>query len=253
MEIGQLVLLMLVGCVGGILNVMAGGGSLIVMPLLYFMGLDGPLANGTNRVAILAQNFTAVASFFRKGYSDLKLSLFLTACALPGTALGAYLGTKLAGVWFERVLAGVMVGVMVLMATDRKPKVATHSTAPAATLTPRRYALAGLLMVVAGFYGGFIQAGVGFILMAILHRVLGLDLVRVNMHKVFIVGGYTVVALAIFAARGQVNWTLGLVLAVGNALGGYLGSLFTIAKGEKWIRIVLNVALAAMVIKLLLG
>jgi hypothetical protein len=107
-------------------------------------------------------------------------------------------------------------------------------------------------MVAAGFYGGFIQAGVGFILMAILHGVLGLDLVRVNMHKVLVVGIYTLAALIIFAVRGQVLWSVGLVLAIGNALGGWIATRLALKKGEGLIRWILYVTLVVMAIKLVL-
>ena len=107
-------------------------------------------------------------------------------------------------------------------------------------------------MVGTGFYGGFIQAGVGFILMAVLHGVLGLDLVRVNMHKVFIVGLYTLAALLIFAIKGQVLWSAGLVLAVGNALGGWIATRLALKKGEGLIRWILYVTLLVMAIKLVL-
>ena len=245
----QEVVLALVGIVAGFVNVMAGGGSLLVMPVMVFMGLPGPVANGTTRVAILAQNITATAGFRRKGYRDLRLSLTLAACAVPGAAYGALLGTRLEGVWFNRVLAGVMIAVILLMATGPKHSPAVSTARPR---TRGRLVLGHGLMVLAGLYGGFIQAGVGFILMAILHRVMGLDLVRVNMHKVFIVGVYTIVAIAIFAARGSVLWSTGLVLAAGMALGGWIGSHVAVGKGEKLIRIVLNVALVAMAAKLLL-
>ncbi len=245
----QEVVLALVGILAGFVNVMAGGGSLLVMPVMVMMGLPGPTANGTTRVAILAQNITATAGFRKKGYRDLKLSLSLAACAVPGAAIGALLGTRLEGVWFNRVLAGVMIAVIILMATGPKHSPAVSTARPR---TRGRLVLGHGLMVLAGLYGGFIQAGVGFILMAILHRVMGLDLVRVNMHKVFIVGVYTIVALAVFAARGSVLWSTGLVLAAGMALGGWIGSHVAVGKGEKLIRIVLNVALVAMAARLLL-
>ncbi len=244
----QELVLALVGIVAGFVNVMAGGGSLLVMPVMVLMGLPGPTANGTTRVAILAQNIAATAGFRRKGYRDIRLGLTLAACAVPGAAVGALLGTRLEGVLFNRVLAGVMIAVIILMATGSKHAPAIETRRP---LTRGRLVLGHGLMVVAGFYGGFIQAGVGFIMMAILHRVMGLDLVRVNMHKVFIVGVYTVVALAVFAARGNVLWRTGLVLAAGMALGGWIGSHVAVGKGEKFIRIVLNVALVAMAAKLL--
>lgn len=250
MDTWQLLLLVLVGVVAGFVNVMAGGGSLLTMPIMVMMNIHGATANGTNRVALVAQNVSAVSGFFRKGFSEFRLSLTLSFCAIPGAAAGAYLGTKLNGVWFNRVLAGVMIVVMVFMFL-KKARGKGKETKDNGTERLRRVILAHVLMVFAGLYGGFIQAGVGFILMAILHRVLGLDLVRVNMHKVFIVGMYTIVALAIFAWRGNVLWVPGMCLAVGNSTGAWMGAHFAISKGERIIRIVFNIAIVAMVIKLL--
>ena len=249
MDIRQLVVLALIGCLTGFINVMAGGGSLLTMPVMVLMGMPGPVANGTNRVAILAQNITAVTGFFRQGFSDFKLSLSLSLCALPGALIGAYFGTKLQGLWFNRVLAGVMITVMVLMSVKKHRPGSVTTTGP---LVQKRLITTHILMAVAGFYGGFIQAGVGFILMAILHRVLGLDLVRVNMHKVFIVGTYTIFALAVFAVRGNVAPMPGISLAAGNAAGGWIGAHIAVKKGERLIRIIFNTALIILAIKLLL-
>lgn len=249
MELWQGILLSLAGILAGFLNVMAGGGSLITMPILVFMGEDGTVANGTNRVAILFQNLVATAGFAERGLSDFRLSMSLGLCALPGAFLGAYVGTRIGGVWFNRILASVLVMVLFLMARKKKP-----SQDPARNKTGeggrRRVITAHLLMVATGFYGGFIQAGVGFIMMAVLHNVLGLDLVRVNMHKVFIVGIYTLAALLMFASKGQVLWSVGLVLALGNALGGWIATRLALKKGEGLIRIILYITLAVMALKL---
>jgi uncharacterized membrane protein YfcA len=102
-----------------------------------------------------------------------------------------------------------------------------------------------------GFWGGFIQLGVGFIIMPVLNRVMGFDLVRTNMHKVFIVAVYTVAALAVYASQIKLLWMVGIALAVGNSVGGYLGAHFTIRKGERLVRLVLNLVLVAFIIKLL--
>ncbi|MCG7928002.1 MAG: sulfite exporter TauE/SafE family protein [Candidatus Thiodiazotropha taylori] len=242
----QVLLLALVGVAAGWLNVMAGGGSLLTIPVMLFMGIPGPVANGTNRIAILAQNITAVTAFRRRGYSDFKLGFSLAAAASLGAIGGASVGVKLDGVWFDRVLALVMVGVMILMATGHDKIKPTSGERKAKNL------FAGhLLMVGAGFWGGFIQIGVGFILMPILHRVLGLDLVRVNMHKVLIVLVYTIVALGIFAANLELMWWIGISLAIGNSIGGWLGAHTTITHGEGLIRRVLYLALSAFIIKLL--
>ena len=246
MEPWQILILALVGIAAGWLNVLAGGGSLLTVPVMLFMGVPGPVANGTNRIAILAQNITAVATFRRRGYSDFKLGLSLAAAASLGAIGGASLGVRLDGEWFDRVLAIVMIGVMLLMATGH------DQVKPGRHTEPARNLVAGhLLMVGAGFWGGFIQIGVGFILMPILHRVLGLDLVRVNMHKVLIVLVYTIVALFVFASQLELLWWTGVGLAVGNSIGGWLGAHTTIRHGETLIRRVLYLALTAFIIKLL--
>lgn len=149
LELWQAAMLTAVGVVAGFLNVMAGGGSLLTVPVLVFMGLPGPVANGTNRIAILAQNVTAVITFFRRGFSDFKLSLTLAACAIPGSVAGALLGVNLEGVWFNRILAAVMVGVMLIMQFDK------GSTERPANYQPNRQQLVRghLLMVLQlGFY-----------------------------------------------------------------------------------------------------
>jgi len=257
MEVWYLVLLAVAGVVAGFLNVLAGGGSLIVLPIMVLLlGMPGPLANGTTRFAILAQNVTAIAGFRRKGYSDFRLSCSLALCSLPGGALGAWYGTKLDGVWFNRTLALVMIGVMIIMALDKKkppaPKAEPGADAPeVCPISARQLLLGHGLMVLVGFYGGFIQAGVGFILMAVLHRVVGLDLVRVNMHKVFIVAAYTVVAIILFAGSGNVLWAHSIILAVTMSAGGWIGTHVAVTRGESVIRAVLNVTLALMIIRLL--
>jgi uncharacterized membrane protein YfcA len=206
-----------VGIVAGFLNVMAGGGSLLTVPVMVFMGLPGPVANGTNRIAILAQNLTAVVTFFRRGFSDFRLSLTLAACALPGSLLGALVGTRLDGVWFNRILALVMLVVMLIMHFDRGAARRPENYQPT-----RRQLVAGhLLMIGAGFWGGFILAV------------------------------YTVAALAVFASQVEVLWIVGLALAVGNSIGGYLGAHFTISSGERLVRLVLNLVLVLFIIKLL--
>src|SRR5690606_29846243 len=111
--------------------------------------------------------------------------------------------------------------------------------------------LGHVLMGLVGVWGGFIQIGVGFLIMPVLHKVMGLDLVRVNMHKVAVVLAFTVAALALFMLQVEIAWLAGLALAGGNAVGGWLGAHTTIAKGEVWIRRVFVLAIVALIAKLL--
>jgi uncharacterized membrane protein YfcA len=110
--------------------------------------------------------------------------------------------------------------------------------------------LAHIAAVGVGFWGGFMQAGVGFLLMPLLERLMAFDLVRVNMHKVFIVGCFTIPALAVFVAEGHVWWLGGAALAVGNAVGARLGARVTVEGGERVIRWVFVAAALVLAVRM---
>lgn len=246
MTLWQELVLFGVGLLAGYINVMAGGGSLLTVPVMLFMGLPAPVANGTNRIAILAQSVVSCWVFFRKGLTELRLSLSLSLATLPGAWLGAQYGVELDGPVFRHLLAAIMTVVMLLMVFERR----TLRTDPLEQARPKRLVLTHILMLGIGFYGGLIQVGVGFLIMPILHRIAGLDLLRVNMHKIFLVLPFTVLSLVVFAAETGVVWTAGLALALGNAVGGWAATHMMIRKGEQLIRRVFFLALAALIVKL---
>ena len=236
-----------VGCIAGVLNVMAGGGSLLTLPVLLFLGLPASLANGTNRVAILTQNIVAVAAFRRHGVSDFRTGFRLALFTLPGAVLGAYLATGVSDVWFRRILAGVILfGIWTMFV--RPPAVLADRN-----VMPRVTGAAALSMIGIGFYGGFIQAGVGMLFLLVLYNVLRLDLVRTNAFKVFIVLVYTLPSLGVFVATGNVDWGLGLVLAAGNALGGWVATHWSVRGGDRPIRVVVAAALLLMALRLVVA
>ncbi len=250
----MLLLIAAAGVGSGLLNVLAGGGSLIVMPVLLEAGLPGPMTNGSTRVGILAQNAAAQARFLRGGQRPDRETLMLAALALPGAVLGAWFGVKLEGAAFKWVLAGVMVAAWASMALSwwRERRAATADVDDQAPAAPPPKWVVALAMTAIGLYGGFIQAGVGLLIMAVLERVLRVDLVRVNVLKVWIVAIYTVPVLGVFAARGAVNLTVGLTLAVGTTLGGWLGARLTLKRGSGFIRVVYSLVLLALLVKMLL-
>ena len=241
-----------VGVAAGFINVVAGGGSMLTVPALVLMGVPGPVANGTNRIAIIAQSVTASLTFFRRGIRDPALSLSLSLALLPGAAVGAWYGAHIEGVWFNRLLALVMIAVMVTMALESRVK-RRGGAAGRSDGRLQRPVATHLLVVVIGFYGGIIHIGIGFLIMFVLHRVGGLDLVRVNMHKMLIVIPYSVAALAIFWSQSGILWLAGLALALGNACGGWLGAHLSVARGEAFIRMAFNVCIVLLIIKLLIG
>lgn len=241
----HLLILFGVGLIAGFINVNAGGGSSLTLPALIFMGLDSALANGTNRFAILIQTFAAVYSFKKEEYGQFNISLKLSSLTLPGAILGAILAVKLSDAVFQKILGIIMIGIIISMIIPQKQ--VTDSQHNNSKIPLRVY----LAMLGIGFYGGFIQVGVGFLLMAALQRLMKLNLIYVNMHKVFIVFIYTIPALLVFVLTKNVDWVLGLVLATGNALGAWWAVKFSVKKGEKVIKIILVVAVFIMSLKLL--
>ena len=248
MELWHAPVLVIIGVAAGFMNVMAGGGSLLTLPVMIFAGLPPAVANGTNRVALVAQNATAVRQFAKKGFSEPKRSLTLGVCTLPGAIAGSLLAIHIDPLWFKRLLAVVMVAV--LISIFKKPKPASAGDEPASR---GRLIAAHVSMIGVGFYGGFIQAGVGMIFMAVLNGLMRIDLVRVNMHKVFVIGVYMLPSLIVFALEGKVVWLAGLTLAVGNSTGAWIATKVQIERGEGSIRVVFAVAVLAMAVKLVLG
>jgi uncharacterized membrane protein YfcA len=244
MNLAHLALLFGVGTIAGFINVNAGGGSTLTLPMLIFMGLDAALANGTNRVALFIQNISAVASFHKRKVHQFKKSLLFALFTLPGAIIGAIMATRVSNILFQRILGVVLIFIVFSMFFSRsyKNNDSNQNDKNQWLIYP---ALFGI-----GFYGGFIQAGVGFMIMAALYYLFHLDLIRVNMHKVFIILIYTFPALLVFAFTGNVNWGYGLVLAAGNALGGWWGAHAAVKGGERIIRIVLAVAITIMALKL---
>lgn len=234
-----------VGVASGYLNVIAGGGSTLALPMLIFLGLDSAVANGTNRIAILIQNVAAVGSFRRLDVHEFSESFRLSLWTLPGAIVGALVAVKISDQLFQTILAFVIIGVIASMIfAPRK------SGAGPDTSVTRKWLLYPSLFFI-GFYGGFIQVGVGFLFMAALFHAAKMDLVRVNMHKVFIVLVYTIPALAIFLLSGNVHWLYGLVLGAGSALGGWWAAHTSVKGGESIIRAVMIVAMIVMAAKLL--
>lgn len=245
-ELLKLFLLFVVGSIAGFINVVAGGGSTITLPILILLGLDPSLANGTNRMGILAQTLSAVVSFRQEKYHDFKLSLRLTAFTLPGAVAGAIIATRISGDLFQKILAFVLIAVtisMFLKKTNKDKPEGVHKGKSSWLIYP--------VMLAIGFYGGFMQVGVGFVFMASLYHLMRLDLIRVNMHKVFIIFVYTIPAFLVFLLTGNVEWRFGLFLAIGMAFGAWWAAKISVKKGEKIIRIVLIPVILGMALKLM--
>jgi len=243
----QIAAILAAGFVAGFVNALAGGGSFLSLAALELAGLSPALANGTNRVALVIESVLAFFGFRSKGISDLRQSVQFAIPALLGAIVGAYIVIELPTVIFHRALAVAMLIMLVTIVFNPGRWLQQRQVA----MTPRRRLLAYPVFFLIGVYGGAIQAGVGFFLMAALVLLAGLDLVRTNSHKAVIVGVYTFFALGMFAWRGQVHWALGLVLAVGNGSGAWIAGRLAAERGERMVRLVLGAVLTLLALRYL--
>lgn len=246
MEWVDILIVIAAGFGAGFINTVAGGGSLITLPVLIFLGLPPAVANASNRVAIFAQNIFGVLGFRSKGVSAFPFSIWLSISALVGAILGAELAIDIKGDVFNKILAVVMIVVVffTIFNPNMKPGEVLERTGKKHT------AVSVALFFLVGIWGGFIQAGVGFLIIAVLTSVNRFSLVKSNSIKVFVVLVYTVAALAVFIIEGKINWLFGLVLAVGNSVGGWVASRWSVEKGDKWVRIFLVVTVVALAVRL---
>lgn len=244
---GELALLLAVGLVAGTVNALAGGGSLLTLPALIFLGLPPTAANATNRVAVLLQGLVAARTYSARGIRDPKTvrALLLPTCL--GAALGAWWSVDLDEAMFRRLIGLCMLVMVLLMWLEPKRWLEGRVGAP-----PAHLPWSGPVVFFAiGLYGGFLQAGVGVFLLGGLVLLQGNDLLRANATKMVLVSGFTLPPLAIFLANDLVHWAPGLVLAVGAMTGAWLGARLSIAGGAPRIRQAVIVTVAVSGARLL--
>jgi len=240
------VLLIGVGFLAGFINTIAGGGTLLTMPMLIFMGLPPSVANGTNRVAILIQTAIGVKGFQSKGVTTHPFSAYLGVSALFGSLIGAQIAVDIKGDTFNKILAIVMALVVLMILF--KPKV---SISEMVERTTGKYLYISIIVFFfLGIYGGFINAGIGFMMLILLPYVNRLSLVKSNATKVAVVCMYTVGAVFMFAINDKINWKYGFILAIGNASGAWISSRWSVEKGDKVVKVFVVVMISVLSVKL---
>tara|TARA_R110002073_G_scaffold72537_1_gene177082 strand:- start:47200 stop:47970 length:771 start_codon:yes stop_codon:yes gene_type:complete len=244
----DLLLLVVIGFIAGIINIVAGGGSLLTLPLLIFLGLPSHVANATNRIAIIIQNIFAIKGFQSKGVTTHPFSLYLAIPAVVGAVIGARIALDIPDALFNKILAGVMIVIVIYMIF--KPKV-DHLKLQE-RINGKYLWLSMFVFFFIGLYGGIIQAGVGFIVIMALSSINHIGLVKSNAIKVTVALIYSVAAVIVFQVDGIINWKYGLTLAFGNAVGGWLMSRYSVKKGDGFVRIFLIVVVSILAIKLLI-
>jgi uncharacterized protein len=245
MQLWEIILVLFVGFASGFLNTIAGGGSLLSLPLLIFLGLPPTVANATNRVAVFIQNIFSVAGFQSKGVSAYPYSIWIGISAFFGGIIGALLAVDIDGVLFNRILAVIMVAVILYTVLGSK---SVKTQVEKLDFKHQAYGVIAFFFI--GIYGGFIQAGVGFLMIPALTIINGFSLVKTNGAKVFVALFFTLSSLIVFIYEDQVNWIWGLILAGGSAGGGWVASRWSVDKGDVWIKRFLVITVFGLAIKL---
>lgn len=240
-------MLIAAGFIAGIVNTIAGGGSFLTLPALMLFGLDPQLANGTNRVAVLFSSASATLTFDKHGHLDRKAAMKLTIPTMLGVPVGALLAIKLPPSAFEGVFGALFLAMAVLLISN--PKRLTKKTTP----KERSPAVMFGIFFAIGIYVGFIQAGMGILLLLAMSLLKTGDLVASNAVKNLIGFIVTLVATAMFVIYGLVQWLPGLTMAAGNVVGGVVGAKLAIAKGNRLIFGFLIVVMIATGLKLLVS
>ncbi|MDD9801738.1 MAG: sulfite exporter TauE/SafE family protein [Deltaproteobacteria bacterium] len=237
MELGVVLLLIGGGFAAGVVNTLAGGGSLLTVPLLHLAGLPGGLANGTNRVGVMVQNLVATWGFGREGVPSLRPALPLLLPLASGALLGAAVISRIPDHAFEQLFGAAM--LLLLIPTLRPP--------PAAKGARRKMPgwLRSLCLFTMGIYGGALQAGTGLLIVHFLHW-SGASLLQSNAIKVALNFCFTLLVLPIFLFAGQISWPEAAVLTIGFALGGAIGPRLAIRASERTLRTLLALATLAL-------
>ncbi|RIK34749.1 MAG: sulfite exporter TauE/SafE family protein [Chloroflexi bacterium] len=242
-------LAILAGIVAGIINTLAGSGSLVTIPMLIYLGLPSNVANTTNRVGVLLQNVVGITTFWRSGKFDMSGGMWLLAPAIPGAFVGAWMATQLGRQQMDIILAVVMIVMLFVIIFDAERWLREQSQ-----VRPGRPSWWTLLLFFGvGVYGAFIQVSVGVIILAAMVLGTGYSLIHANAIKLMIVLVVTAIALAIFAGSGLIDWYLGGLMAVGQSIGAWLAVRFaTRARNANiWVRRLLITVVVVSIVDLL--
>jgi uncharacterized membrane protein YfcA len=243
-DIWSLLLGLGAGLACGFLNTAASSGSAVSLPILLMIGLDPVTANATNRVPVLIGALSATMSFHQRGALLWGLALNVSLPVAIGGLAGAGLAEILPGRELALIITAAVLVALVLLFTKLKQAIES-----AASETVRYGAREFFIFIGIGVWLGFIVLdGATYLLLAV-----GLPLVHANAIKSAALVPTTVVAMVVFAFKGNVDWTLGAVMGVGSVAGGILGArLATSPQARKWVFLLLVVVISAELVHLVL-
>lgn len=235
MSVFVIISLIISGIFVGFINTLAGGGTIISVSLLMLLGLPAPIANGTNRVAVLVQNIVAVRNFNKNKIIDLKKGFTLAMPTVLGSIVGAQIAVQINENILETAIAISMCFMIFFLVLSPKKFLIGNEN----LINKKTQIHIYLLYFLIGLYGGFIHIGVGYFLLLALVLINGYDLIKANALKNFLVMLYIPFSLIIYIIKGQVYWEYGLVHSIGNIIGAYVASKYAQNLGTSFVRYLL--------------
>jgi len=243
----EIIISLIGGFFAGILNAMAGFGSIITLAIyMDVLGIPGHLANATNRVNVLASSSVSAVTFHKNGKLDLGQGKWIILFVFLGAMVGVFMATQLDAQGFKQAFKYLLIPIFIVLLLNPKrfinPDMSTGVASPWLT-TP--------LYFLMGIYAGFIQAGFGVIFLMVAVILSKYDLIKGNGLKIAIVAIYSVVIVVIFQLNGMIVWKAGLALAAGQAVGGYIASrnMSRLEGANKWAYQGLLLIVFAVIIK----
>ena len=228
----MIAVLVVVGFFVGLINTVAGMASIISYALFMAMGMPINVANGTTRLGVLLQYSAASIFFKRKGFLKMNLAIKISIPIALGSFLGAELVTYLPQNIVEITMGVMLPFIGVLLMLDNKKFRGDHSIDEIEKVNIWKW----LIFLLIGIYGGFTHVGVGLLIIFGAFMFLGLDLVSANGIKQFAVAVYTPVTLVVFALNDEIIWPVAIIFAIGNVIGGVVGSAVSVKWGGKFIK-----------------
>lgn len=229
MDWNIVIMLVVSGIIVGIVNTLAGGGSVITMTMFMALGLPINVANGSNRIAVLFQNLTATVTFLRKRMLNIRHGLLLSVPVIIGNIAGSLVATHINDTVFKICFGVILLVILLYIIFDNRIKIREGHNID---IKPLHY----LWFLLIGFYGGYIYVGIGYLILAITLWSMRMDIVAANVIKNFVIFVATPFSLAVFMLNGQVDYMFGLLHGAGNIIGSFLASHYMVGWGKGFIK-----------------
>ncbi|WP_291159860.1 sulfite exporter TauE/SafE family protein [Gemmatimonas sp. UBA7669] len=237
-SVSQLTAIAAVSAVSGMVNSIAGGGTLLTFPALLGLGVPPVAANATSTVALWPGSLASMLGYRRELAGAERWALKLAAPSIAGGLLGALLLMATTDEQFRRIVPWLVFGATLLFAFQarvmrwlRSYTEQPHGESP---IEPTRGMMAAQFFV--SIYGGYFGAGAGIVMLAVFGLMGMTNIHRMNGLKNFNGICFNGVAAATFAFKGLVNWPIALVMALGSSVGGYAMSGLAQRVPQAWVR-----------------